>query len=118
MQNAKIELLKSTPVSDTYKLFIDSITGALSGLTSALNSTGMQNFFDGFKKAVTSFADYVKANFKSLVVDIVALLAGIKISQLFSQWKSFSKALSEAMITNSTVAHSKIRILESSTNRS
>ena len=117
MQNAKIELLKSTPVSDTYKLFIDSITGALSGLTSALNSTGMQNFFDGFKKAVTSFADYVKANFKSLVVDIVALLAGIKISQLFSQWKSFSKALSEAMITNSTVAHSKIRILESSTNR-
>ena len=117
MQNAKIELLKSTPVSDTYKLFIDSITGALSGLTSALNSTGMQNFFDGFKKAVTSFAGYVKANFKSLVVDIVALLAGIKISQLFSQWKSFSKALSEAMITNSTVAHSKIRILESSTNR-
>jgi tape measure domain len=117
MQNAKIELLKSTPVSDTYKLFIDSITGAVTGLTSALNSTGMQNFFAGFKTAVTSFADYVKTNFKSLVVDIVALLAGIKISQLFSQWKSFSKALSEAMITNSMVAHSKIRILESSTAR-
>lgn len=116
-QNAKIAFLKATPVSDTYKLFIDSITGALSGLTEALNSTGVQNFFDGFKKAVTGFADYVKSNFRSLVVDIVALLAGIKISQLFSQWKAFSKSLSEAMITNSTVAHSKIRILESSTNR-
>ena len=116
-QNAKIAFLKATPVSDTYKLFIDSLTGALTGLTEALNSTGVQNFFDGFKKAVTGFADYVKSNFRSLVVDIVALLAGIKISQLFNQWKSFSKALSEAMITNSTVAHSKIRILESSTNR-
>lgn len=117
LQNAKIELLKSTPVSDTYKLFIDSLTGALTGLTEALNSTGVQNFFEGFKKAVTGFADYVKSNFRSLVVDIVALLAGIKISQLFNSWKSFSKSLSEAMITNSTVAHSKIRILESSTNR-
>lgn len=117
MQNAKIELLKSTPVSDTYKLFIDSITGALTGLTEALNSAGVQNFFDGFKKAVTGFADYVKSNFRSLVVDIVALLAGIKISQLFNSWKAFSKSLSEAMITNSTVAHSKIRMLESSTNR-
>lgn len=116
-QNAKIAFLKATPVSDTYKLFIDSLTGALTGLTEALNSTGVQNFFDGFKKAVTGFADYVKSNFRSLVVDIVALLAGIKISQLFSQWKAFSKSLSEAMITNSTVAHSKIRILESSTNR-
>ncbi len=116
-QNAKIAFLKATPVSDTYKLFIDSITGALTGLTEALNSTGVQNFFEGFKKAVTGFADYVKSNFRSLVVDIVALLAGIKISQLFSQWKAFSKSLSEAMITNSTVAHSKIRMLESSTNR-
>ena len=117
LQNAKIELLKSTPVSDAYKLFIDSLTGALTGLTEALNSTGVQNLFDGFKKAVTGFADYVKSNFRSLVVDIVALLAGIKISQLFNSWKAFSKSLSEAMITNSTVAHSKIRMLESSTNR-
>lgn len=116
-QNAKIAFLKATPVSDTYKLFIDSLTGALTGLTEALNSAGVQNFFDGFKKAVTGFADYVKSNFRSLVVDIVALLAGIKISQLFNSWKAFSKSLSEAMITNSTVAHSKIRILESSTNR-
>ena len=117
MQNAKIELLKSTPVSDTYKLFIDSITGALSGLTEALNSTGVQNFFDGFKKAVTGFADYVKSNFRSLVVDIVALLAGIKISQLFNSWRAFSKSLSEAMVTNSAVAHTKVRLLENTTAR-
>ena len=116
-QNAKIAFLKATPVSDTYKLFIDSITGALSGLTDALNSTGVQDFFDGFKKAVNSFVDYVKTNFKSLVVDIVALLAGIKIAQLFNQWKVFSRQLSDAMVTNATVAHSKVRMLESTTAR-
>lgn len=114
-QNAKTELLKSTPVSDAYKLFIDTLTEAVSGLTSALNSTGMQNFFDGFKKAVTSFAEYVKANFKSLVIDIVALFAGIKLSSFFESFKTFWKSSSDAMITNSTVAHTKVRNLESGT---
>lgn len=116
-QNAKTELLKSTPVSDTYKLFIDTLTEAVSGLTSALNSTGVQNFFAGFKTAVTDFIDYVKNNFKSLVVDIVALYAGIKISSFFESFKAFWRASSDAMVTNATVAHSKVRMLESGTAR-
>ena len=116
-QNAKIELLKSTPVSDTYKLFIDSLTEAVSGLTSALNSAGVQNFFAGFKTAVTGFVDYVKNNFKSLVIDIVALFAGIKISSFLESFKTFWKASSDAMVTNATVAHSKVRMLESGTAR-
>ncbi len=116
-QNAKTELLKSTPVSDTYKLFIDTLTEAVSGLTSALNSTGVQKFFDGFKTAVTGFVDYVKNNFKSLVIDIVALFAGIKLSSFFESFKTFWKASSDAMVTNATVAHSKVRMLESGTAR-
>lgn len=116
-QNAKTELLKSTPVSDTYKLFIDTLTEAVSGLTSALNSTGVQNFFAGFKTAVTGFVDYVKNNFKSLVIDIVALFAGIKISSFLESFKTFWRASSDAMVTNATVAHSKVRMLESGTAR-
>ena len=116
-QNAKTELLKSTPVSDTYKLFIDTLTEAVSGLTSALNSTGVQNFFAGFKTAVTGFVDYVKNNFKSLVIDIVALFAGIKISSFLESFKTFWRASSDAMVTNAPVAHSKVRMLESGTAR-
>lgn len=116
-QNAKTELLKSTPVSDAYKLFIDSMTEAVSGLTSALNSTGMQNFFAGFKSAVTNFVSFVKENGKSLVVDIVALFAGIKISGFVESFKTFWKASSDAMVTNATIAHSKVRMLESATAR-
>lgn len=117
LQNAKIELLKSTPVSDTYKLFIDTLTEAVSGLTSALNSTGAQKFFAKFKTAVIDFVTFLKNNAGSLVTKIVGLFAGIKISKFFTQFKAFSKASDDAMVTNATVAHAKVRMLENGTTR-
>lgn len=41
----------------------------------------------------------------------------IKIAQFFRQWQIFSKTSSSAMVTNATIAHSKVRSLDASTNR-
>jgi tape measure domain-containing protein len=117
LQNAKIELMKSTPVSDTYKAFIDNMTGAVTSLTSALESIPVQNFFTGLKNGVSSVVTYIKNNLSDLVTDVLGLLAGIKISQFFQQWKIFSAESSAAMIANSTKAHTQIRMLESQTTR-
>ena len=117
LDNAKIELMKSTPVSDIYKNFIDTLTQSLKGLTKLLESSSAQRFFDSLKTNVSSAISYIQKNFKDLVVDIVALVAGIKFTGWYTKIVSFVREASGAIVTNATLTHSKVRMLESQTAR-
>jgi tape measure domain-containing protein len=117
LDNAKIKLFKSTPVSDMYKGVIDSLTGALNGLTSTLESVPVQKFMNSLKMGLSSAIDYIKQNFRDLVVDIAALIAGIKLSGVYTKVVSFTRSISGAVVTNATMMHTKVRSLESTTER-
>ena len=90
------------------------ISNALSGIA---EDTSVVKWLANITNKVADLIEYVRANATSLAYTIAGLMAGIKISQFFAQWKMFSRASSDAMVTNSTVAHAKVRMLESSTAR-
>lgn len=99
----------------------DDLVSAKNRISNAFSSiaqdTGIVKWLAVIANKVADLIDYVRKNARSLVCTISGLLAGIKISQFFAQWKVFSKVSSDAMVTNATVAHSKVRMLESGTAR-
>src|SRR5574344_350486 len=90
------------------------ISNALSGIA---EDTSVVKWLANITNKVADLIEYVRANATSLAYTIAGLMAGIKMSQFFAQWKIFSRASSDAMVTNATVAHAKVRMLESSTAR-
>lgn len=90
------------------------IANTFSGIA---EDTKVTKFVANTMNKVADLIEYIRTNACSLAYTIGGLLAGIKIAQFFRQWQIFSKTSSSAMVTNATIAHSKVRSLEASTNR-
>lgn len=116
MESFAKNLKTMSPTADTGGLASakNRISNAFSGIA---QDTSIVKWIANITNKAADLIEYIRANARSLAFTIGGLLAGIKISQFFSQWKIFSAASSNAMVTNATVAHAKIRMLESSTNR-
>jgi tape measure domain-containing protein len=116
MESFAKNLQNMSPSVDTSDLGSakNRISNAFSGIA---QDTHITTWLANITNKVADVIDYIRANARSLAYTIAGLVAGIKISQFFNQWKIFSRASSDAMVANATVAHAKVRVLESSTSR-
>jgi tape measure domain-containing protein len=116
LESFATKLKIESPEVDTNNLASakNRIANAFNGMATDTNITGW------LAKVMNKAADameYIRRNIRSLVYDIIGLFAGIKIGRFFTQMQAFSKASSDAMVTNAQVAHSKVRMLENQTAR-
>ena len=116
MESFAKNLQNMSPAVDTSDLTSakNRISNAFSGIS---QDTHITAWLANITNKVADVIDYIRTNARSLAYTIAGLMAGIKISQFFNQWKIFSRASSDAMVTNATVAHAKVRVLEASTSR-
>lgn len=83
--------------------------------TDLANTSGVVNALKQVNKVAADVMEYIRGNARTLVTEVIGLIAGIKIASFWAQWKVYSAESSAAMVNNATMAHARVRGLENQT---